>query len=270
MRKDYQPVTELTPSESEAASVERQWAQIWKDSTHVPDVSALGARDEYRVIRPYLAQLSPGSRILDAGCGLGEWTVFLGQQGFDVVGLDLIPEVIENLTRRFPSQRFVRGDIRQTDFDAGSFDACFSWGAFEHFEKGIGECLDEAHRIIRPGGWLFVSVPFQNWRHTLRDARPLEVWDPGFDRVAGYQQPQQFYQWRFTRPELQRELELHGFRCAVVTPIHKLSGVGRWLQWDFPVFTKDSRAYFAARRLFAAVMPAAYISHMILGVAQRR
>jgi hypothetical protein len=69
---------------------------------------------------------------------------------------------------------------------------------------------------------------------------------------------------------LQRELELHGFRCESVTPIHKLSGVGRWLQWDFPVFKKDTKAYFAARRAFAAVIPAAYISHMILAVAERR
>jgi SAM-dependent methyltransferase len=270
MRKDYQPVADLAPGASEAESVERHWAGIWKRHDQVPDVSALAQRDEYQIIRPFLERLSSGSRILDAGCGLGEWTVFLGQLGFEVVGQDLIPEIIEDLTARFPAQRFVRGDIRQTGFASESFDACFSWGAFEHFENGIGDCLDEARRILRPGGWLFISVPFQNWRHTIRDARPLETWDPSFDRTTGYPRPQRFYQWRFTRPELQRELELHGFRCESVTPIHKLSGVGRWLQWDFPVFKKDTKAYFAARRAFAAVIPAAYISHMILAVAERR
>jgi len=270
MRKDYTPVDDETSAGDEAHFVERHWANVWKSTDGMPNVSALATRDEYRVIKPYLAQLSPGSRILDGGCGLGEWTLFLGQQGFDVTGLDLIPEVIADLAARFPGQQFACGDIRHTGFAPQSFDACFSWGAFEHFENGIGDCLDEARRILRPGGWLFISVPFQNWRHLLRDTRPLERWDENFDPAAGYRRPQRFYQWRFTRTELQREFELHGFRSERVTPIHKLSGVGRWLQWDFPVFKKNSRAYMAARRVLAEVMPAGYVSHMILGVAQRR
>jgi SAM-dependent methyltransferase len=271
VRKDYIPVSDRTAAASdETAFVERYWADVWKRHDAAPDVSALARRDEYRVIRPYLARLAKGSRVLDGGCGLGEWTVFLSQQGFEVVGLDLVPEVIDALTRRFPGSRFVRADIRRTGFDDGSFDACFSWGAFEHFENGMGECLDEARRILRPGGWLFISVPFHNWRHILRDARPLQRWNEHFDPAAGFRESQRFYQWRFTRPELQRELELHGFRAERITPIHKLSGAGRWLQWDFPVVRKDTRAYFLARRAIAAVMPAGYISHMLLAVGERR
>lgn len=270
MKKDYIALVDATATAGETHFVERHWADIWKDQNQSPDLSALARRDEYRVIQPYLSQLSEGSRILDGGCGLGEWTVFLGQQGFEVVGLDLIGEVVTDLQTRFPASQFVCGDIRHTGFAAESFDACFSWGAFEHFENGIGDCLDEAHRILRPGGWLFISVPFQNWRHIFSTAGSLERWDQAFDARNGYGQPQRFYQWRFTRPELQRELELHGFRCERVTPIHKLSGVGRWLQWDFPVFRKNSRAYFAARRAFAVVMPSSYISHMLLAVGRRR
>jgi SAM-dependent methyltransferase len=270
MKKDYTPIVEATAGADETKFVERYWAEVWKNHTQTPDLSALSRRDEYRIIRPYLAKLPSRGRILDGGCGLGEWTVFLAQQGFEVIGLDLIPEVVAELTDRFPTHQFVCGDIRRTGFESESFDACFSWGAFEHFENGNGDCLDQARRILRPGGWLFISVPFQNWRHLLRDTRSLASWDPGFTNNAGYSQPHRFYQWRFTRPELQRELELHGFRTACVTPIHKLSGVGRWLQWDFPLFRKDTRAYFLARRAFAAVMPAAYVSHMILAIAERR
>ena len=269
MRKDYVPVAGSGASD-ETAFVERYWADIWKSHSEAPDLSTLARRDEYRVIRQYLERMKTGSRILDAGCGLGEWTVFLAQQGFDVTGLDLVAEVVDGLSRRFPASPFVRGDIRQTGFATGSFDCCFSWGAFEHFESGMGDCLDEAHRILRPGGWLFISVPFHNWRHILREARPLEKWDEHFDRAAGYRQRQRFYQWRFTRPELQRELELRGFRVDRVAPIHKLSGVGRWLQWDFPIVRKDTRAYFLVRRAFAAIMPASYVSHMLLAVAERR
>ena len=221
-------------------------------------------------MRPFLAQLPQGSRILDAGCGLGAWTVFFGQQGFDAVGLDLSAEIIEMLKVRFPACQFVRGDIRHTGFEAESFAACFSWGAFEHFESGLGDCLAEVHRLIRPRGWLFLTVPFHNWRHILRDTRRLERWDEDFDPEVGYRQAHRFYQWRLTRPELQRELELHGFRTELVVPIDKLTGVGRWLQWDFRVFRPGTPAFFAARRAFAMLMPASYVSHMILAVGQRR
>ena len=170
----------------------------------------------------------------------------------------------------FPECQFARADIRRTEFATGSFDAYFSWGAFEHFENGLGDCLAEAHRLVRPGGWLFISVPFDNWRLILRDARRLEHWDEEFDPKRGYERPRRFYQWRLTRPELTRELELHGFRTELVKPISKLQGVGRWLQYEFPLFAVNTRPYFAARRVFAAVLPAAYVSHMLLAVAERR
>ena len=270
MRKDYIAVASETAATDEADFVEQYWTRVWKDHGRAPELSALARRDEYKIMRPVLAALPGGSRILDAGCGLGEWTVFFAQQGFDVVGLDLSVEVVDRLNVRFPGHQFIRGDIRRTEFASESFDACFSWGAFEHFENGLGECLAEAHRIVRPGGWLFISVPFQNWRHILRDSCPLEHWDPGFDAKAGYAQAHRFYQWRLTRRELQRELELHGFRVASVTPVSKLGGVGRWLQWDFRIVRPNSRAYFLLRRAFAAVMPASYVSHMILAAGQRR
>lgn len=270
MRKDYLPVSEGSRTTDESQFVEQFWTAVWRNDDQPPDLAALERREEYRIMRPYLARLPPGSRILDAGCGLGEWTVFLARKGFDVVGLDISAEIVGKLLARFPECSFVRGDIRRTGFEAGSFDACFSWGAFEHFEKGLGECLSEVLRLLRPGGWLFISVPFQNWRHILRDAGSLAGWDPGFDVHDGYRQPHRFYQWRLTRPELQRELELHGFRTESITPISKLTGVGRWLQWDFRLWRPETRAYFIARRAFAAIMPGAYVSHMILAVAERR
>jgi SAM-dependent methyltransferase len=269
VRKDYVAVDEASGSD-EAAFVERYWTDIWRNHAQAPDLSVLARREEYRLMRPFLDTLPPGSAILDAGCGLGEWTVFLGQQGFDATGLDLSAEVIAKLETRFPGSRFVRGDIRRTGFEPASFAACFSWGAFEHFESGLGECLDEVRRIVRPGGWLFISVPFHNWRLLLRDARPLERWDENFDPEVGYRRAQRFYQWRLTRPELRRELELHGFRTELVVPIDKFTGAGRWLQWDFRLFRPGSRAYVAARRVFGTVLPAGYISHMLFAAAQKR
>ena len=269
MRKDYVPVDPVAGALEEAAFVERYWTERWRDRTSPPDASAVAREDEYRFLRPVLERLPPGSRVLDGGCGMGAWTVFLTQEGFDVTGLDISEETIARLRTWFPQCTFRHGDLRRTPFEDGSFDAYFSWGTFEHFEGGLGECLREARRLVRPGGWLIVSVPFHNGRLLLHDAHRQQR-DEGFDPHAGYRQPQRFYQWRLTRPELRRELEIHGFRVQRIEPIAKLTGAGRLLQWELPVFQKHSLPYRAALRAAALLMPASFIGHMILAVAERR
>jgi SAM-dependent methyltransferase len=270
MRKDYVPVDGVTSALDEAAFVEDFWTKQWQDLGSPADVSAIARREEYRLMAPCLHRLSPGSRILDGGCGLGEWTVFLAQQGFDVTGLDISEATIARLTTWFPTSTFRHGDLRRTNFPDSSFDAYFSWGTFEHFENGLGDCVAEASRLVRSGGWLFVSVPFHNWRLVLGDARPLERWDPDYDPQSGYSAPQRFYQYRLTKGELRRELEFHGFTVSSVTPIGKLTGSGRMLQWGVPFLRKGSRPYAAASRVCALALPASFIGHMILAVAQRR
>jgi SAM-dependent methyltransferase len=270
MRKDYVAVDTTTEGLDEASFVERFWTDTWRDCSRPADASMVASREEYRVIRPYLERLPKGSRILDGGCGMGEWTIFLAQQGFDVTGLDISQQTIARLRDWFPERTFTHGDLRRTPFADASFDAYFSWGAFEHFECGLGGCVSEARRIVRPGGWLFVSVPFYNRRLVRRDRWALERWDENFDPLAGYRTPLRFYQWRLTRSEFQRELEIHGFRVDAIKPISKLTGAGRMLQWDLPLFAKGSRSYAAATRALALLLPSSFISHMILAAAERR
>ncbi len=256
--------------QDESAFVEEFWSRRWDAVAHVPRLDGVGRSEEYRIMSRFLQQLPRGSRILDGGCGMGAWTVFLTNQGFDVVGMDLSERTVVRLKELLPGYTFVRGDVRRTGFEDESFDAYFSWGTFEHFECGLGECVREAHRILKPGGLLFVSVPHQNWRHIIRDSRPLSKWDPAYNPRDGYVAPQRFYQWRFTRPELHRELELGGFRVLEIRPIGKLQGVYRWLQWDFRLFNEGTKVFTLAQVIFSLFMPAAFISHMILAVAEKR
>lgn len=270
MRKDYVPVDALGEAAGEATFVERFWTEQWKDRARPADVSFVAGREEYRLMQPFVDRLPSGSRILDGGCGMGEWTVFLSRRGFDVIGMDISEQTVDRLREWFPEQRFEHGDLRQTRFEDGAFDTYFSWGTFEHFEAGLGGCLAEARRIVRPGGWLFITVPFHNWRLILGDARPLPRWDRNFAPESGYPSAQRFYQWRLTRPELRRELELHGFRVHGVTPIAKVTGAGRLLRSDLRLFSKGTRPYNAACRALALCAPASFLGHMIFAAAERR
>lgn len=269
MKKDYELITPGAVPRDETRHIAESWTVRWSAISDLPSASAVSKREEYRRMRRYLDRLPKGARVLDGGCGLGEWTVFLTDLGYDVVGIDISEQTILRLNEVLPRYTLMCRDIRETRFPDGSFDAYFSWGTFEHFELGMDACVREASRVMKPGGLLFISVPFQNWRHLLRDLGPLHRWDETYDRERGYRAPHRFYQWRFTRPEFQRELELGGFRVLELAPIGKRHGVNRWLQWDVPWLGQDRVVAALSRRAFTYLLPASYIAHMLWAVAER-
>lgn len=268
MKKDYVPISKGDATLPETAFVEQYWTRVWDASGAGSPAATVEGADEFRLIDPYLAKLPSGSRVLDAGCGLGAWTLYYATRGLHTVGLDISRATIDALKARFPGEHFAVGDIRDTGFDDDHFDACFSWGAFEHFEEGLGAPLREARRILKPGGHLFVSVPYQNPRHLLRDQRRLHRWDETFHPAHGYRSEMRFYQWRLTRPELQRELEIHGFKTVGVEPIYKGRGVHALVMHDLHL-NPESRLGTAARMVLSPLLSRRMVAHMILGIGQK-
>jgi SAM-dependent methyltransferase len=259
MRKDFIAATG-TGDEDETAFIERYWTAIWdREGGPKGAYEKIPGKAEYRIMAPYIARLPEGAALLDGGCGLGDWTVFFSRNGHPTTGLDISRETVAKLNELFPDVDFAVGDIRDTGLPAESVDGYFSWGVFEHFEAGLGPCVREAWRLLKPGGFLFVSVPMDNLRHAFNGA------------LAGLPEPlpaARFYQWRLTRSELARELSMVGFEVLEVAPIHKRQGVlralhhGLGLHYDWFI----SRALSA---VLAPFVPGVLIAHMILAVARK-
>lgn len=234
------------------------WARVdWRPASH----RRLRLREEYRALRKYLWPLE-GARVLDGGFGLGEWATLLTARGFRVTGLDISAEAVERLHRSHPEIEAAIGDVRDTGFADGSFDAYYSWGVFEHFEHETGRCIAEAWRLLRPGGFLLISVPHDNLGLAFRAAieRPAPL--------APDATPRRFYQWRFTRPELADLLSREGFKVLEVRRIGARQGVLRFLSRTFglPWQWRFSRLLALALSFIA---PNAIFAHMILAVAQK-
>jgi SAM-dependent methyltransferase len=99
-------------------------------------------------------------RILDAGCGGGEYVKALLSRGADAHGLELADEKLD-AARRLPaeiSERIHAGDLESAPFASGSFDAVLANEMLEHVPDDLA-ALGEAHRILRPGGHLVVFSP---------------------------------------------------------------------------------------------------------------
>lgn len=117
---------------------------------------------------PAIAQslkINSAKRILDLGCGTGRHVVYFAKQGFEVYGLDASPEGIR-LTQAWLDEVGERAVLCQQDmreplpYPDQFFDALISIQVIHHAKLAeIKAVIQEVFRILKPGGFLFISVP---------------------------------------------------------------------------------------------------------------
>ncbi len=99
--------------------------------------------------------------LLDVGCAAGAEFEPLLARGFQIVGLDYAPKMLALAQQRFGASRNVhlcRADAEALPFPGASFDQVVCLGVFEYLTT-YDRCLDEIHRVLRPGGVAIISLP---------------------------------------------------------------------------------------------------------------
>jgi SAM-dependent methyltransferase len=99
----------------------------------------------------------PPQRALDVGCGYGRATIYLADMGWDVDGIDFIPEAIAEAARRAKSAGvYARFHLcRATDlgFLAGPYDLAIDVGCCHNMDlEDLQQYGDQLRRLIRSGG----------------------------------------------------------------------------------------------------------------------
>jgi ubiquinone/menaquinone biosynthesis C-methylase UbiE len=101
---------------------------------------------------------SGDERALDAGTGTGALAFALAPLVREVVGVDLVPELLAEARARagpFPNVEFLEGDITSLSFDDESFDLAASGSTIHHVPRP--ELLvAELTRVTRRGGAILV------------------------------------------------------------------------------------------------------------------
>ena len=97
-------------------------------------------------------------RALDAGTGTGALAFALAPIVAEVVGVDLVPELLDEARKRaseFPNVSFVEGDVTKLPADLGEFDLSGSMRTLHHVSRPE-LAVSELARVTRRGGRILV------------------------------------------------------------------------------------------------------------------
>jgi len=173
-----------------------------------------------------MAEIKPGDRVLDLGCGDGALTVQLLAEGCSVVGVDASAEQIEAARARGLDARVMSGEALEFTEE---FDIVFSNAAL-HWMKNQAAAIDGIWRALKPGGRVIAEMGGGD--NVSRIARALETAldDRGFDSKAANP-------WYFPSPGEQCTLlEKQGFTVRTVAlfdrPTPLPGDIEGWL-WTF-------------------------------------
>jgi SAM-dependent methyltransferase len=156
---------------------------------------------DHDLIRLVSSGAIPVGQALDIGTGPGHDAVFLIQQGFNVIGMDISPSAVvlarENASRAGLFGFFQQGDIRQIPVEDGFIDFAYDRGCFHVLEaEDRPKAVGEVARVLRKGGLYFLRVssdqeppgpgPHRFSRHELEDLfaekfKVLKFWEGVFD-----------------------------------------------------------------------------------------
>jgi SAM-dependent methyltransferase len=98
--------------------------------------------------------------VLDLGCGTGSHAIRLADLGYEVVGVERSPAMLEVARRKSPDLELRQADIRDVDLGR-TFDAVLLLFAVLGYQTGDEDALaaiGTARRHVRPGGLLVFDV----------------------------------------------------------------------------------------------------------------
>lgn len=123
------------------------WAELWGSLA-----------DPAREAVAEATRVSPGTRLLDVGCGSGEFCLLAAARGATVSGLDAAGGMIGISRQRLPDADLRVGALERLPWPDDSFDVVTAFNSLQ-FAADLDAAFAEAGRVVRPGGLVAVC----NW-----------------------------------------------------------------------------------------------------------
>lgn len=199
---------------------------------------------------PYILKYMPkNGRIVEAGCGLGRYVVYLSKMGFDIEGVEISGDTVDVIKRRLPDLKVIQGNISRLPYADNSISGVISLGVVEHFIDGPELPLREMNRVLKPDCFAIITVPSLNYIRMLKYksgyyALKVRLKQIDFIRrlfgkellhkkVIGnrkykympYIVSGEFFEYLFAKEEFEGELVKVGFKIIESVPIATMDGI---------------------------------------------
>jgi 2-polyprenyl-3-methyl-5-hydroxy-6-metoxy-1,4-benzoquinol methylase len=103
----------------------------------------------------FLKQIPPRGIILDLGCGVGQFSKYMMDRGFTVVGIDASDQMLAVAKEKEPTGVFHKMDMRKLSFPPNSFDAILAAYSLIHIPQSeIVSTLVGCRTVLKPMGLL--------------------------------------------------------------------------------------------------------------------
>jgi 2-polyprenyl-3-methyl-5-hydroxy-6-metoxy-1,4-benzoquinol methylase len=166
----------------------------------------------YRIIRKWsikkkydlVNNLSTGKKILDIGCGTGEFILYCKRNGFEVQGIE------PGMKPRSFAQKEYELDVHEEEYLENKltpeFDIITLWHVLEHVHP-LNERMKKIAAILKPGGTIIIAVP------------NCDSWDAGHygKYWAAYDVPRHLY--HFSQENMQLLSKNHQLKILKVLPM---------------------------------------------------
>ncbi|MEM1995639.1 MAG: class I SAM-dependent methyltransferase [Thermoplasmatales archaeon] len=198
---------------------------------------------------PYIIKYMPkDGKIIEAGCGLGRFVIYLSERGFNIEGIEINPVTVSIVRKKRPDVKILQGDIAHLPYPDNSISGIISLGVIEHFIEGPDLPLKEMWRVLKSGHYAIISVPSLNYLRQLKHKFGYYALKERIKRVAfirrifgkkplktkfirrlykftPYFLSGEFFEYRFTRKEFEQELVRAGFEIIESVPIAQMDGL---------------------------------------------
>lgn len=118
--------------------------------------TALDALSAHALQVPLVTRRPRGLRVLDVGCGFGEWLEIFRELGAEVTGTEIIPELVTRLRSR--GYDVHQGELESLDLNGARFDVVVIRAVFYRTRDPVAT-LTKVQSLLAPGGELALLDP---------------------------------------------------------------------------------------------------------------
>jgi ubiquinone/menaquinone biosynthesis C-methylase UbiE len=126
-----------------------------------------------RIFKFLNIQTNIHGKMLDVGCGDGEFCGYAQSKGLDVFGMDFSETAIKKAQKKFSDVNFSVGDAENLNFESNSFDYVTCNGSLEHVPH-MRKALKEMNRVGNKNCKYFILVPNEKYIMELLGYKPEE------------------------------------------------------------------------------------------------